>query len=449
MSDDALGPYHQPPGDGDPPARERARRPIPILLGVAVGAALGVALVWWALTTSDDEPQDTAIEASAGEAAGEVEAAPVGDPDPDAEPVLVTVPQIESSPPLDVPSALSQPFDEAHPEPLVDPRGIRSGGPPPDGIPPIDEPVFEPVGTVAWLEDREPVLALELDGDARAYPLQIMTWHELVNDTFGDRPITISYCPLCNSAVAYDRRVPDADLVLDFGTSGSLYNSALVMYDRQTESLWSHFTAQAIVGHLAGVRLDTVPVALVSWAEFRDDHPEGLVLSRQTGFRRDYGRNPYPGYDDVDSSPFLFDREADPRLPAQTRVVAVQGSSDSVAVVADTLRERRVVPITVDGEDLVVLLSRGTASALDSGQIPEGRDVGATGVFRPVVDGRVLQFEPDGDQRFRDTETGSTWTVLGRAVDGPLAGSRLEAVPHLDTFWFAIAAFRPETVIVG
>ncbi|NNE13139.1 MAG: DUF3179 domain-containing protein, partial [Ilumatobacter sp.] len=195
------------------------------------------------------------------------------------------------------------------PPPLVQFEEIRSGGPPPDGIPPIDEPRFLLPGDVDFLADNEPVLALEIDGDARAYPVQIMTWHEIVNDTVGGTPVTVSYCPLCNSAVAYDRRL--GDRILDFGTSGLLYNSALVMYDRQTQTLWSHFTGQGIIGELTGEELVTYPLATVAWSTWRDTNPDGLVLSRDTGFSRDYGRNPYPGYDRVDGVPFLFQGEVD------------------------------------------------------------------------------------------------------------------------------------------
>ena len=408
---------------------------------------LGLATTWFAGVGRNDEidalPADDGLNPlqlipppTIAVEAGEVEA-------------LVAVPQIPSSPPQDVPSALDDPHDSRFPPPLVDPDAIRSGGPPPDGIPPIDEPRFQPADTVGWLEPEEPVLVVEVDGEARAYPVQVMIWHELVNDSFGDRPVTVSYCPLCNSAIAYDRRLASRDLVLDFGTSGQLYHSALVMYDRQTESLWSHFTGEAVVGHLAGEALETLPVATVSWAEFREAHPDGLVLSRQTGFERDYGRNPYPGYDDVARAPFLFDGETDPRLPAQTRVVSVRGQQDSVAIVHDHLFAEQVVEVTVDGRELVALLSKGTASALDTGRVAGGRDVGATGVFVPVVDGQELTFDAVDETTFRDVETGTTWSVLGVGLDGPLAGEQLGAVEHLDTFWFAIAAFRPDTMIIG
>ena len=425
-----------------------ARRNRTLALSVAVAGAV-VAGVITVVVLSLDRSGPVAAGDSSVTSTPAPTSAPSPTPEEVPEPVLVTVPQIESSEPLDVPSALKVPWDPRNPEPLVNIDDIRSGGPPPDGIPPIDEPRFEPADTVTWLEGREPVLVLEIGNEARAYPIQVMTWHELVNDTFGDRPVTVSYCPLCNSAVAYDRRLPSQGLVLDFGTSGSLYNSALVMYDRQTESLWSHFTAEAIVGHLTGQVLDTIPVATVSWDEYRQAHPDGLVLSRETGFERGYGRNPYAGYDDADSTPFGFSGDPDPRLPPQTRVVTVQGDVDSVAVVTEHLYDRRVVELTVDGRELVALLSRGTASGLDTGRVAGGRDVGASGVFVPVVDGRTLTFEPAEDSTFRDLETGSTWSILGVALDGPLAGKRLEAVEHLDTFWFAIAAFRPDTVVVA
>lgn len=356
----------------------------------------------------------------------------------------VEVEQIPGGPREDVPSALDDPTNDAFPAALVDVDDIRSGGPPPDGIPPIDEPRFVRPGTVRDLEDREPVIAFELDGDARAYPLEILTWHEIVNDTVAGAPVAVTYCPLCNTAVVYDRRLNDR--VLDFGTSGRLYQSALVMYDRQTESLWAHFTAQGLVGVLAGQRLDTYPASIVSWASWRDANPDGLVLSRDTGFDRDYGRNPYPGYDDVGRQPFLFQGEVDGRLAAMERVVAVGRGADPVAVRLDQLADAGVVNVRLDGERITVWHLPGTGSALDDADTAGGRDVGATGVFRPEADGQPLTFERDGDV-FVDDETRSRWNIFGAAIDGPLGGQRLEPVEHVDTFWFAWAAYQPDTRI--
>ncbi|MGI8795456.1 MAG: DUF3179 domain-containing protein [Acidimicrobiia bacterium] len=358
----------------------------------------------------------------------------------------VAVEQMASSPREDTASALENPTADGLPSPLIDPNELLAGGPPPDGIPAIDEPKFVRASSATFLEDDEPVLAIELDGEARAYPIQIMTWHEIVNDTIAGRPVTVSYCPLCNSAIAYDRRL--GDRVLDFGTSGMLYQSALVMYDRQTESLWSHFTGEAVIGTLTGEELDLIPMSTVSWSDWLDANPDGLVLSRDTGHRRSYGENPYPGYDDVDDPPFLFEGETDGRLAAKERVVGIRGEDDAIAIRTADLFEARVVEIEVGGRPVVVWLEPGTASALDELSVGGGRDVGATGVFEPTLDGRRLTFEPRKGG-FRDTETGSTWDVLGNATGGPLAGSKLIPVEHVDTFWFAWAAFLPDTRIAG
>jgi hypothetical protein len=359
--------------------------------------------------------------------------------------VPVAVPQIEPSPHEDVPSAVDWAGDDQHPPPLIDPDDLRSGGPPPDGIPAIDEPTFLPSDAVDFLSEEEPVLSLEVDGESRAYPVQVMIWHEIANDTIGDVPVAVTYCPLCNSAIAYDRRL--GDRVLDFGTSGLLYNSSLVMYDRQTESLWSHFTGGAVVGFLTGSRLEVLPVSTVSWADWRDAHPGGLVLSRDTGHDRDYGANPYPGYDEIGNSPFLFDGEVDGRLAAMERVIGLETDGDAVAVRLAEATDAGVVDLDLGGRPVVVWLEPGTSSALEGGAVDTGRDVGASGVFRPRSGGQDLTFRPTGEG-FVDDQTGSTWDIFGEAVDGPLEGRRLQAVPHVDTFWFAWAAFQPETRVI-
>ena len=235
--------------------------------------------------------------------------------------------------------------------------------------------------------------------------------------------------------------------MLDFGTSGRLYNSSLVMYDRQTQSLWTHFDAQAVAGLLTGTTLDTIPVQTVSFVDFRGAHPDGLVLSTDTGFDRSYGANPYEGYDDPDRSPFLFDGPRDDRLPDMTRVVGINRGDEAVAVVAARAVDDGVLEVEVAGERLVVLAKAGTASALDDSDISQGRDVGARGVFVPEVNGRTLSFRAAGDG-FRDAETGSTWSIFGEAVAGPLEGAQLERVQHVDTFWFAWSAFYPSTRVV-
>ena len=362
----------------------------------------------------------------------------------DASPVVIDFEPIASTPREDVPSGLRDRNHPDHPEPLIDLGQIFSGGPPPDGIPPLEDPAFEPAGEVDWLAEVEPVLALEINGDARAYPLRIMTWHELVNGTVGGVPVTVSYCPLCNSAVAYDRRV--GDRILDFGTSGELFNSALVMYDRQTESLWSHYTGQAVVGHLTGTELDFIPVQTVSYESFLATHPQGHVLSVDTGYARSYGQNPYEFYDSS-SRPFLFRGPFDDRLDPMARVLALRDGGEGAVIPYDALAERRVVPFAFAGREMVALYEPGTASALDSRLIAEGRDVGATGVFARSVDGQLLDLSVSADGGFVNATTGVTYDILGQPSDP--AGAALEPVEHLDTFWFAAAAFYPEAEIIG
>ncbi len=323
---------------------------------------------------------------------------------------------------------------------------IRSGGPPPDGIPPIDQPVFESVEKAdEWLEPQDPVQVFELGDDARAYPLAILTFHEIVNDVVAAEPVVVTYCPLCNSGLVFKRTV-DGE-VLDFGTSGRLWNSNLVMYDRATRSLWSQFTGEAIVGERLGQELERLPMQIVSWDEYRTSWPDGRVLSRDTGENRPYGENPYSGYDSS-ASPFLFNGETGGPLPQMERVVTLGGEEDPVAYPLSLLTKERVLSDEVAAEPIVVLWSPGTASALDTTGIPQGKDVGATGVFRPSIDGQDLTFEPHGKEAFRDTQTNSTWTVLGQAVAGPLEGEQLERVAHDDTFWFVQYAFRPDTRVV-
>jgi len=182
---------------------------------------------------------------------------------------------------------------------------LQSGGPPKDGIPPVDRPVFESIEAArGWLIGTAPVIALEVEGEARAYPLAILLWHEIVNDTLGGVPVVVTFCPLCNTALVFERTLDG--LVYDFGTTGKLRFSDLVMYDRQTQSWWQQAVGEAIVGTLTGAKLTFLPAQIVSMDTFASTWPEGDVLSRDTGDPRPYGRNPYPGYDTPDERPFLF-----------------------------------------------------------------------------------------------------------------------------------------------
>lgn len=343
--------------------------------------------------------------------------------------------------PSDLDAALKTNFKKA----LVPLEKIRPGGPPPDGIPAIDRPKFVSVKAASkWLDDQEPVLAFSLGESVRAYPLQVLIWHEIVNDEVGGIPVAVTFCPLCNSAIVFDRRLDGK--VYDFGTSGMLYYSDLVMYDRQTHSLWAQMEGRAIVGDLAGAQLKALPAAIVAWGDWKRAFPKGQVLSRETGYKRAYGRNPYVGYDRVDQPPFLYKGPLDKRLLPMERVVALSIGGQQKAYPYQVLKEQRVVADTVGGKAVVVFYQPGTTSALDREAIADSRDVGATGVFSPFIQGQRLTFTIR-DGFFIDRETESRWNILGQAVAGKLNGKTLERLPAVDTFWFAWAAFKPQTAI--
>lgn len=393
--------------------------------------------------------ESAASAAPADEKQREAEApAPADAPDPTAEQI------VGDDRPAEL-RALTQGWKTNWSKRLVPYDEILSGGPGRDGIRSIDIPRFERVEAAGdWLAGNEPVIVLEVGDSVRAYPLQIITWHEIVNDVVDGQPVVITFCPLCNSALAFKSVVRGE--VLKFGVSGLLRNSDLIMYDRATETLWQQFTGEAIIGDLAGERLTFLSTAIVSFDDFRATHPKGRVLARDTGVRDPlfYGVNPYTGYDTYDhplsaGGEFpLFTGELDGRLAAADRVVTVslEESGVDVAYPYAVLEEVRVVNDSPGNEDLVVLFTPGTASALGARIIAQAEDVGATGVFSPIHDGRKLTFRFDGEQ-IVDEETGSSWNVLGLATAGPLAGSRLEAIVHGDHFWFSWAAFKPETII--
>ena len=279
---------------------------------------------------------------------------------------------------------------------VVDLGEIRDGGPPKDGIPAIDDPRFRPVAEVDDLADAEPVIGLTVSGESRAYPLRVLTWHEIVNDVIAGVPVAVTYCPLCNAAIVFDRRLNGA--VLDFGTTGKLRHSDLVMYDRQTESWWQQYSGEAIVGRYAGRALEMLPARLEPWADFRARSPDALVLVPEDPDARPYGANPYVGYDSA-AMPFLYDGEVPSGIAPLARVVVVDEEAWSLDLLRNAGR--------MEAGDLVLSWRPGQASALDAPRIADGRDVGSV--------------------------------IVQRRRDG-----RLEDVVHHVTFAFVFHAFEPE-----
>uniref|UniRef100_A0A7C4PY26 DUF3179 domain-containing protein n=1 Tax=Bellilinea caldifistulae TaxID=360411 RepID=A0A7C4PY26_9CHLR len=321
---------------------------------------------------------------------------------------------------------------------------ILSGGVPKDGIPAINEPKFLTIAQAdQWLKPNEPVVWVSANDENRAYPLQILTWHEIVNDTIGGLPLAVTFCPLCNTAIAFERTLDHR--ILDFGTTGRLRFSNLIMYDRQTESWWQQASGEGIAGHYAGQYLIYYPATIVAWQDFRERFPDGKVLSRETGYNRPYGRNPYIGYDDINNPPFLYDGPPTPQtLPPKARVLAIATPNEAVAYPYEVLSQVRVINDQVDGQPILILWQKGVASALDTSIISEGNDVGSAVAYSRLLDNRMLTFEWSNEQ-VRDVETGTIWDIFGNAVSGPLVGRKLTPAIAINHLWFSWAAFRPDT----
>lgn len=257
----------------------------------------------------------------------------------------------------------------------VDLSEIRSGGPPKDGIPPIDDPKLVDVGAESMLVDQEPVIMLEVNGDARAYPLSVLMWHEIANDVVGGEPVSVTYCPLCNASIVFLAK--NDGLKLDFGTTGRLRNSDLVMYDRQTETWWQQFSGEAIVGKLTGAKLKMLPSTTVSWAHFKKQHPQGKVLIPNNPEFRQYGRNPYAYYDTSDR-PFLYGGSMPEGIEPMERVIIVEDGDSEFVITMDAVRKAG----TVEKDGTIVSWTSGMVSALDSSTIAKGREVGQVTVTR-------------------------------------------------------------------
>lgn len=292
---------------------------------------------------------------------------------------------------------------------------VRGGGPGKDGIPSIDDPSFEPVDEVGdRLLDGTPVFQIEIDGEAKAYPQTILVWHEIVNDTVGGLPLAVSYCPLTGTTIGYERGP------VEFGVSGKLLNANLVMYDRETDSRWPQVLGTAIRGDLEGASLNGHPMAWTPWERFREAHPDGLVLTEDTGSVRDYGRDPYGdynpkrGYYQSDSFLFAPERESD-LLHPKAIVHGVRTTDGGFAVEAELLASERVVAGTAGSTPVVVVYDASLETGVTYAN-PDDVDVVA-----------------DGDQYVVGGDTHA-------ARDLPL-----ERLASLDAMWFAWYAFYPES----
>ena len=338
----------------------------------------------------------------------------------------------------------TEPWDTDWSRRTVDPGEFLVGIPavdPRDRIPPIDTPRFEPIEAADWLDDREPGALVQFNDEVRFYPLSILTRHEIVNDRYGDIPVAVTFCPLCNTALTFDRRV-DGE-ALRFGVSGLLRKSDLVMWDDATTTLWQQITGEAVVGELAGTQLEIISTAIVSYGDAKESFPDALSLATDTGFGINYGANPYEAYSSS-NQPFLFDDDPDPRFPALSRVVGVSVDGVDKAYPFELISEKGAVNDVLGDTPIAVLWGGETADALDSSTVADGQAIGSGIAFDRTVGGQTLTLSTSGEDLFTDAETSSTWNLLGQAVDGPLAGEQMDTVSHRNEFWFAWASFFPD-----
>lgn len=306
---------------------------------------------------------------------------------------------------------------------------IKSGGPPKDGIPSIDNPKFAEIQDSSFMSDSDTVIGLEINGESKAYPLFILVWHEIVNDKVGSVPVSVTYCPLCYTNQVFERIIDGQEV--EFGTSGKLYNSNLLMYDRYTESYWSQALGTAVKGELTGYQLNLIPFDVITWGDWKKLYPETKVLTTDTGYIRSYTTDPYGNY--YTEPRIMFPVEhSDDRLHPKEIIIGFhlddvhkaykQNDIESNIIINDTIGETPIM--------LVSLFSENSRSFV-----------------RDINDDVLDFFYKDG--KIYDSQTNSEWTYDGLSISGVYQGEQLKRLPIEPGFWFEWVAFHPQTLVFG
>lgn len=325
---------------------------------------------------------------------------------------------------------------------------------PRDYFPVIYFPTFidKTTGSQVYLA-KEPVIAIEIEGTARAYPLKVLTYHEMANDRINTHEFLVTYCPLCNSGVVFNRKIQieNKKEVAEFGVSGMLRKSGMVMWDNITESWWQQLTGEALVGTQTGNQLDFYPSQVISVEEFFQTYPEGEILSNvmeQSLGDSTYAINPYKNYDDISTQTTRFiDWELDKRIPVMERILDVTPDGKKHKIYPfSILQKRKVINDTFGEMQVVVFYSSGALSVLSNTDISQAKDIGMATAFSPIIDGKTHTFKAF-ENNFMDTETQSIWTITGECIDGPLKGKQLFKLVHGNHFAFAFLTFYPESEI--
>jgi len=325
---------------------------------------------------------------------------------------------------------------------------------PKGSFPTLDHPNF--IGKSEGLHQffrKEPVIAIEFNGFTKAYPLNILTMHEIANDTLGGTPILVTYCPLCNSGIVYNRNLEfdGRKEILEFEASGMLRNSDMVMLDRKTETLWQQLMGTAIVGTYNEAQLDILPSLIISVEEFFKRYPNGQILSKKTGFtdaEKNYGYNPYKKYDEMKNplKRFFDSDKVDKRLPAMERIVDIEHNGVYKIYSFTSVAKKGVINDVFKTNNVVLFYKLGTISVMDENDITTSKDVGSVTVFKAVIDAQILTFKKKSGT-FIDTQTKSKWDITGYCYEGELKNKQLQIEPHSNHFAFAWLAFHPESEI--
>lgn len=316
---------------------------------------------------------------------------------------------------------------------------VISGGPPKDGIPPIERPKYVSAAEAdKFLQRDDVVFGLDYRGEVKAFPQIILVWHEIVNEEVAGEKLSVTYCPLTGSTVGYKGKSKIDGRPFTFGTSGKLVNSNLLMYDRQTDSTWPQILGVAITGPNKGQRLDAVPLTWTTWGRWKRAYPTTLVLSKDTGHLRAYGRDPYGSYTSeaanyyTSGGPFFPVMARSSRFPDKKVVIGIKMGNDVLALPKDAAAKSGVVNFTLGGLPVVALYD----AALDE-----------VSAFVRDLEGRELRLERR-NQEIVDAQTGTIWTAQGKAIRGRLTGAQLSWVASFDVMWFAWYAFYPETKVL-
>ena len=304
---------------------------------------------------------------------------------------------------------------------------IKGGGPPKDGIPSIDDPKFAEIQDSHFMSDSDTVIGLEINGEAKAYPIFILVWHEIVNDNVGGVPVSVTYCPLCYTNQVFERIIDGQEV--EFGTSGKLYNSNLLMYDRYTESYWSQSLGTAVKGELTGYELNLIPFDVITWGDWKKIHPETVVLTTDTGHIRSYATDPYGNY--YTEPRIMFPVEhSDDRLHPKEIIIGFNQDDVFKAYKQNDIESKIIINDSI-GNTPVMLTSLYSENSR---------------AFVRIIDGDVLDFVYENRKIF-DSQTNSEWDYDGLSISGTYQGEELERLPIEPGFWFEWVAFHPQTLV--